>query len=52
MAALEGVSLQDYIRSRVLTGSKEMNISDVEITPLVEKIIEENKEALKRLANK
>ena len=52
LAALEGVTLQEYIRSRVIATSKDMDISDEELNPIVEKIIEENKDALKRLASK
>jgi len=50
-AALEGVSLEEYIRRRVLIIEEE-NISDSELDPLVKNIIEKNKGALKRLANK
>lgn len=52
MAALEGVTLQDYIRDRVTTAIEGENISDRELKPIVKKIIEENKATLKRLANK
>ena len=50
-AALEGVTLQEYIRSRVVVDSEE-DISDSELKPILKKIIEENKDALKRLADK
>jgi macrodomain Ter protein organizer (MatP/YcbG family) len=52
IAALEGVTLQDYIRSQVLAESEEKNISDSELKPIVKKIIKQNGAALKRLANK
>ena len=52
LAALEGVTLQEYIRCRVLPESEGMNISDDELSPIVKEIIKENKDALKRLANK
>ena len=52
IAALEGVTLQDYIRSRVIAESQGDDILDSELKPIVKKIIEENKNALKRLANK
>ncbi len=51
-AALEGVTLQEYIRSRVIKESQGTDISDRELKPIVKKIIEENRDALKRLANK
>lgn len=49
-AALAGVTLQEFIRSRVAV--EEDIISDKELKPIVKKIIEENKGSLKRLANK
>ena len=49
-AALAGVTLQEYIHTRVIT--EEENISDNELNPIVQKIIEENRDALRRLANK
>ena len=49
-AALAGVSLQEYIRVRVVV--EEENISDDELDPIVKKIIKENRAALKRLADK
>ena len=52
MAALEGTTLQDYIRTRVTTELEESNILDSELKPIVKKIIEENRAALKRLADK
>ena len=51
LAALEGVTLQDYIRSRV-TPEIEDNITDSELSPIVKKILKENKDVLKRLADK
>ncbi len=52
IAALEGVTLQEYIRSRVISDPQEEDISDSELNPLVAEIIKENKVALKRLADK
>ena len=52
IAALEGVTLQHYIRSRVISESQGKDISDSELKPIVKEIIEENKAALKRLADK
>ena len=49
-AALEAVSLQEYIRSRI--SIEEEGISDSELNPIVKKIIEENSDILKRLADK
>ena len=51
LAALEGVTLQDYIRSRV-TPEIEDNIDDSDLSPIIKKIIKENKDELKRLADK
>lgn len=51
IAALEGVTLQEYIRFRVMT-EMERDISDSDLKPIVEEIIQENKNALKRLADK
>jgi hypothetical protein len=51
-AALEGVTLQDYIRLRVAVDSEGIDISDSELKPIVKKIIEENRGPLKRLADK
>ena len=52
VAAMEGVTLQHYIRSKVLAGPEGNEISDSELKPIVKKIIEKNREALKRLAGK
>lgn len=52
IAALEGVTLQDYIRSRVTPEIEENDILDDELSPIVKKIIKENKNTLKRLADK
>ena len=52
LAALEGLSLQEYIRRRVDAGAQAGLISDEEFGPLMEKIIEENDEILRRLADK
>lgn len=43
LAALERFTLQEYIRSRVIKPSEEHHISDEELNPIVEKIIQENK---------
>ncbi|MBI5346919.1 MAG: hypothetical protein HZB76_07250 [Chlamydiae bacterium] len=52
IAALEGITLQDYIRSRVSSKSEGKDILDDELKPIVKKIIKENRHALKRLADK
>lgn len=52
MAALEGVTLQDYIRSRITPEIEDSDIADSELSPIVKKIIKENRNALKRLADK
>ena len=52
IAALEGVTMQDYIRSRVTPELEDNNISDKDLKPVMKKIIKKNKRALKRLANK
>lgn len=49
-AALAGVTLQEYIRIRVVP--EEDSISDNELDSIIKKIIDENKDALKRLASK
>ena len=49
-AALEGISLQEYIRNRVMP--EDGNIPDHELKPIVKKIISKNRNALKRLASK
>ena len=49
LAALEGVTLQEYIRSRVAPST---DLSKEELDPIVKNIIDENKATLKRLANK
>jgi Antitoxin ParD len=51
-AALEGVTLQEYIRSRVIGEPQEQDISDSELQPILKKIIKKNRGALKRLADK
>ena len=52
MAALEGVSLQEFIRSRVVEDVEGENVLDSELKPILRKILEDNKEVLKRLADK
>jgi hypothetical protein len=49
LAALEGVTLQEYIRSRVAPST---DISNEELDPIFKNIIDENEDTLKRLANK
>lgn len=51
-AALEGVTLQEYIRSRVIEEPQVEDISDSELQPILKKIIKKNRGALKRLADK
>ena len=48
LAALEGVTLQEYIRSRVIAE----NVSEKELDPIIDQIIAENQDALKRLSSK
>ena len=50
IAALKGLTLQEYIRSRI--SAKSEDISDSELKPLVKKLIRDNEDALKRLADK
>ena len=52
IAALEGVTLQEYIRSRIAMTIEACNISDNDLKPLVRKIIKKNEDILKRLADK
>ena len=52
LAALEGVTLQDYIRSRTSIKIEDSNISDNDLKTVVKKIIKENEDILKRLADK
>jgi hypothetical protein len=52
LAALKGITLQEYIRSRVSAKSENEDISDTELKPLVKKLIKDNEDALKRLADK
>ncbi len=49
LAALEGITLQEYIRSRVTPST---DLSNEELDPIVKNIIDENEDTLKRLANK
>ena len=51
-AALEGVTLQDYIRSRAIKDLDDINNSNSDLKPIIKKIIKKNKKALKRLADK
>lgn len=48
-AALAGISLQQYIRNRVLL--EEGTISDEDLKPIVNKIIDENEDILRSLAD-
>ena len=52
IAALEGVTLQDYIHSRAIKDLDDINNSDSDLKPIIKKIIKKNKKALKRLADK
>jgi hypothetical protein len=52
LAALEGITIQDFIRSRISTDIEQINISDKELKPIVKDIINENEDILKRLADK
>jgi hypothetical protein len=51
-AALEGVTLQEYIRSHVLEGEKIEIDSEARFNSLMKKILEEDEAILKRLADK
>ena len=51
-AALEGVTLQDYIRSRAIKDLDDINNSNSNLKPIIKKIIKKNKKVLKRLADK
>jgi hypothetical protein len=52
LASLEGVSMQDYIRTHVMDKVNAMNISDSKFKSLMGKILDENEDVLKRLADK
>ena len=51
-AALEGVTLQDYIHSRAIQDLDDTSISNSNLKPIIKKIIKKNKKVLKRLADK
>jgi predicted DNA binding CopG/RHH family protein len=52
LAALEGSTLQEYIRSHVMDKVKHADIPDRKFKALLEETLEENDELLRRLADK
>jgi hypothetical protein len=52
IAAIKGVTLQEYIRAQVIPEAEVSYVSDEKFLSLVDQLIEENKDALKRLADK
>jgi hypothetical protein len=52
LASLEGVTMQEYIRTHVMDKVNGTDISDSKFKKLMGKILDENEDALKRLADK
>lgn len=52
LASLEGVTMQEYIRTHVMEKVNAAEISDAKFNRLMEKILEENEDVLRRLADK
>ena len=52
MASLEGMTLQEYIRTHVMGKVEAALVQDSEFKRLVEKIFDEHEDVLKRLADK
>lgn len=52
LASLEGVTMQEFIRSHVMEKVERMEIPDAKFKKLMNKILDENEDALKRLADK
>ena len=52
LASLEGVTLQEYIRTHVMDKVNATNISDVKFKKLMKQILDDNEDVLKRLADK
>ena len=51
MASLEGVTLQEYIRTNIMGKVEATDISDPKFKKLMGKILDENEDVLKRLAD-
>lgn len=52
MAALEGVTIQEYIRSHVMDKVENATIPDAKFKAIMNKILEEDRDVLERLAKK
>ena len=52
IAALQGVSLQEYIRHKVIEEADSENCSDAEVSAIVNDIINEHSDVLERLSKK
>lgn len=52
MAALEGVTIQEYIRSHVMEKVQGTTIPDAKFKSIMKKILEEDRDVLERLAKK
>jgi predicted DNA binding CopG/RHH family protein len=52
LASLEGVTMQEYIRTHVMDKVNTTVISDSKFKKLMGKILDENEDVLKRLADK
>lgn len=52
IAALQGVSLQEYIRHKVIEDADSENCSDAEVSLIVNDIIKEHSDVLERLSKK
>lgn len=52
IAALQGVSLQEYIRHKVIEDADSENCSDAEVSLIVNDIIREHSDVLERLSKK
>lgn len=51
-AALEGVTLQQYIRSHIMEKVESSDIPDAKFKKVMKKIMEEDEDILRRLADK
>ena len=52
LASLEGVSMQEYIRTHIMDKVNSTDISEPKFKKLMKKILDENEDVLKRLADK
>lgn len=52
IAALQGVSLQEYIRHKVIEDADSETCSDVEVSAIVDDILKEHSDVLERLSKK